>query len=90
VVLKTPLKALQPDQHFSILSTAIKSASSRKKSVEIVFYKSDVVENDLFQHPLPKLPETADLFDIGLSYIIMQIQRKTIQKKSSMIGSITN
>lgn len=39
---------------------------------DLVVYRGQPVENDIFTHPTPELPEETDLLDLCLPYILVK------------------
>ena len=75
LVLETTIHSTWPNQHFTIpiykcrTLTFAKPGTGKDKQTyfgfgDITLYRGKPVENDLFVHPKPPCPETADLIDL--------------------------
>ena len=80
LVLEAPLIATYPNQEYVVpLHRCRKLRFENKGSgtldvaafgvADIVLYRGEPVENDLFVHPKPECPHTVDLIDLGAPYI---------------------
>lgn len=80
LVFSTTLIPTYPNQHFvvpikkcRILRFTNRGSGSLDVAAfgvsDIVLYRGEPVENDLFVHPRPECPHTVDLIDLGLPYI---------------------
>lgn len=80
MVLQAPMKATYPNQHFVIpikkcRKLRFENGGSGNLNVgaygiaDIVVYRGEPVENDLFVHPKPSCPDEIDLIDLGAPYI---------------------
>lgn len=80
LVLEAPLIATAPNQHYTVplhrcRKLRFENQGSSTLNVaaygvaDIVVYRGEPVENDLFVHPKPACPPTVDLLDLGAPYI---------------------
>ncbi len=80
VALEVPLVATSPNQEYTValnkcqrLGFVKNGTSSLSHPVfaiaDIVVYRGKPVENNIFVHPVPDLPEEIDLLDLGNPYI---------------------
>ena len=80
LVLETPLMATYPNQEYVVplnrcRKLRFESQGSGTLDVaafgiaDLVVYRGEPVENDLFVHPKPDFPHTVDLIDLGAPYI---------------------
>ncbi len=80
LVLETPLIPTYPNQHYTVpLNRCRKLRFENQGSgtldvaafgvADLVVYRGEPVENDLFVHPKPDCPPTVDLIDLGAPYI---------------------
>ena len=80
LILEAPLHATYPNQHFVLpinKCRKLKFESGGQSSMDaaafgvadLVVYRGEPVENDLFVHPVPECPDEVDLIDLGAPYI---------------------
>ena len=80
LILEAPLHATYPNQHFVLpinKCRKLKFESGGQGSMDaaafgvadLVVYRGEPVENDLFVHPVPECPDEIDLIDLGAPYI---------------------
>ena len=80
LILEAPLHATYPNQHFVLpinKCRKLKFESGGQSSMDaaafgvadLVVYRGEPVENDLFVHPVPECPDEIDLIDLGAPYI---------------------
>ena len=80
LILEAPLHATYPNQHFVLpinKCRKLKFESSGQSTMDaaafgvadLVVYRGEPVENDLFVHPIPECPDEIDLIDLGAPYI---------------------
>ena len=80
LILEAPLHATYPNQHFVLpinKCRKLKFESGGQGSMDaaafgvadLVVYRGEPVENDLFVHPVPECPDEVDLIDLGAPYI---------------------
>ena len=80
LVLEAPMKATYPNQHFTLpigrcRKLRFENGGSGNLNVgaygiaDIVVYRGEPVENDLFVHPEPECPYETDLIDLGAPYL---------------------
>lgn len=80
LILEAPMKATYPNQHFTLpinrcRKLRFENGGSGNLNVgaygiaDIVVYRGEPVENDLFTHPVPECPDETDLIDLGAPYI---------------------
>ena len=80
LILEAPLHATYPNQHFVLpinKCRKLKFESGGQSSMDaaafgvadLVVYRGEPVENDLFVHPVPECPDEMDLIDLGAPYI---------------------
>ena len=80
LILEAPLHATYPNQHFVLpinKCRKLKFESSGQSTMDaaafgvadLVVYRGEPVENDLFVHPVPECPDEIDLIDLGAPYI---------------------
>ena len=81
IVLNMPLIATNPNKHYTIPIYKCQRLRFEKRGMEsmnhpvfgvadIVVYRGEPVENNLFQHPTPDLPDEVDLISLGAPYIL--------------------
>ena len=80
LILEAPLHATYPNQHFVLpinKCRKLKFESGGQSSMDaaafgvadLVVYRGEPMENDLFVHPVPECPDEVDLIDLGAPYI---------------------
>ncbi|MDD4142955.1 MAG: NPCBM/NEW2 domain-containing protein, partial [Bacteroidales bacterium] len=80
IVLETPLMATYPNQEYVVPVKRCRKLRFENKGsstldvaaygvADIVVYRGNAVENDLFVHTKPECPYTVDLIDLGAPYI---------------------
>ena len=80
LILQVPLHSTYPNQKFVLpinKCRKLKFESSGQSTMDVaafgvadlVVYRGEPVENDLFVHPLPECPDEIDLIDLGDPYI---------------------
>ncbi len=80
VVLQVPLKATDPNRSYTVPLHKCKILKFEKLGMasmdhpafglaDMVVYRGEPVEHNLFHHPVPECPETIDLIDLNLPYI---------------------
>lgn len=80
IALEVPLIATSPNQHYTVPLNKCRRLCFEKRGMnsmshpafgiaDIVVYRGKPVENNLFTHPVPDLPEEIDLIDLGKPYI---------------------
>ena len=80
LILEAPLHATYPNQKFVLpikKCRKLKFESGGQGSMDaaafgvadLVVYRGEPVENDLFVHPVPECPDEIDLIDLGAPYI---------------------
>ena len=80
VVLDMPLMATAPNQHIIVPLHKCRKLTVEKCGLtsldhpafgvaDMVVYRGEPVENNLFVHPEPEMPEETDLIDLGAPYI---------------------
>ena len=80
LILEAPLHATYPNRHFVLpinKCRKLKFESGGQSSMDaaafgvadLVVYRGEPVENDLFVHPVPECPDEVDLIDLGAPYI---------------------
>ena len=80
LILEAPLHATYPNQKFVLpinKCRKLKFESGGQSSMDaaafgvadLVVYRGEPVENDLFVHPVPECPDEIDLIDLGAPYI---------------------
>ena len=80
LILEAPMKATYPNQEFTLpirkcRKLRFENGGSGNLNVgaygiaDIVVYRGEPVENDLFVHPEPECPYETDLIDLGAPYI---------------------
>lgn len=80
VVMNMPLIATSPNRSYTVPIYKCQRLRFEKRGMEsmnhpvygiadIVVYRGEPVENNLFQHPVPDLPDEVDLFALGAPYI---------------------
>lgn len=80
VILQVPMMCTYPNQHFVIPIHRCRKLSFENRGqskmgvaafgvADLVVYRGEPVENDLFVHPKPECPDEIDLIDLGKPYI---------------------
>ena len=80
LILQVPLHSTYPNQKFVLpinKCRKLKFESSGQSTMDaaafgvadLVVYRGEPVENDLFVHPVPECPDEIDLIDLGAPYI---------------------
>ncbi len=80
LMLDIPLMATHPNQNIIIPLNRCRRLRIENEGssmlnaaafgvADLVVYRGEPVENDLFVHPIPELPHTVDLIDLGAPYI---------------------
>ena len=80
LILQVPLHSTYPNQKFVLpinKCRKLKFESSGQSTMDVaafgvadlVVYRGEPVENDLFVHPVPECPDEIDLIDLGAPYI---------------------
>ena len=80
LIFETPLHSTYPNQKFILpinKCRKLKFESSGQSTMDaaafgvadLVVYRGEPVENDLFVHPIPECPDQIDLIDLGAPYI---------------------
>ena len=80
LILEEPMKATYPNKHFTLpigkcRKLRFENGGSGNLDVgaygiaDIVVYRGEPVENDLFVHPMPECPYETDLIDLGAPYL---------------------
>lgn len=80
LILSVPLKATYPNQKFVIPINKCRKLRFENGGqgtmnvgaygvADLVVYRGEPVENDLFVHPVPECPDEIDLIDLGKPYI---------------------
>ncbi len=80
LILEVPMKATYPNQHFVLplgkcRKLRFENGGSGNLNVgaygiaDLVVYRGEPVENDLFVHPEPECPDETDLIDLGAPYL---------------------
>lgn len=80
LILEAPMKATYPNQHFTLpikkcRKLRFENGGSGNLNVgaygigDIIVYRGEPVENDLFVHPKPECPYETDLIDLGAPYL---------------------
>lgn len=80
LILEAPMKATYPNQEFVLpldrcRKLRFENGGSGNLNVgaygiaDIVVYRGEPVENDLFMHPVPECPHETDLIDLGAPYL---------------------
>ena len=80
VALEVPLIATSPNQKYIVSLNRCESLKFEKRGftsmshpvfgiADAVLYRGEPKDNDLFTHPIPQLPDNADLIALGAPYI---------------------
>ena len=80
VVLDMPLMGTAPNQHIIVPLHKCRKLTIEKQGMtsldhpafgvaDMVVYRGEPVENNLFVHPRPEMPDEIDLIDLGVPYI---------------------
>lgn len=80
LILETPMKATYPNQYFTLPIKRCRKLRFENRGsgnlnvgaygiADIVVYRGEPVENDLFVHPTPECPDEIDLIDLGAPYL---------------------
>ncbi len=80
LILEEPMKATYPNRHFTLplgkcRKLRFENGGSGNLNVgaygiaDIVVYRGEPVDNDLFVHPVPECPHEIDLIDLGAPYL---------------------
>lgn len=80
LILEAPMMATYPNRHFVLpidkcRKLRFENGGSGNLNVgaygiaDVVVYRGEPVENDLFVHPVPECPDETDLIDLGAPYL---------------------
>ena len=80
IVFNMPIISTLPNQHYKVAINKCQRLTFEKRGIQslthpvfgvadIVVYRGEPVDNNLFEHPQPDLPKEVDLIDLGAPYI---------------------
>ncbi|MBQ7530775.1 MAG: NPCBM/NEW2 domain-containing protein [Paludibacteraceae bacterium] len=98
VVLYMPLIATHPNQHYVVPINKCQRLIFQKRGMQslahpvfgvadLVVYRGEPVENNLFVHPTPELPDEIDLLELGKPYIHYATPMKDFMSDAVRDGS---